>query len=62
MSDQDYIQVIEHLATLGIVGGATYDALILCAAANAKADFIVTLNGRDFRRIYPDLADKIIAP
>lgn len=62
LSDQDYIQVIEHLAVLGIVGGATYDALILRAAANAKVDLVVTLNERDFQRVYPNLADKIVAP
>lgn len=38
LSDRDYVQVIEHLTTLGIIGGATYDALILRAAANANAD------------------------
>lgn len=62
LSDQDYIQVIEYLAALGIIGGATYDALILRAAANAKADLVVTLNEKDFQRVYPNLADKIVAP
>lgn len=62
LSDRDYIQVIEHLAALGIVGGATYDALILRAAANAKVDLVVTLNEKDFQRVYPNLADKILAP
>ncbi|MEO0249618.1 MAG: hypothetical protein ABIN58_08795, partial [candidate division WOR-3 bacterium] len=49
LSDQDYIQLIEHLAALGIVGGATYDALILRAAVNAKVDLVVTLNAKDFQ-------------
>ena len=62
LSDQDYVQVIEQLAALGIVGGATYDALILRAAAKAKVDLVVTLNEKDFRRVYPNLADKIVAP
>lgn len=62
LSDHDYVQVIEHLATQGIVGGATYDALILRAAANARVDLVVTLNVKDFERIYPELADKIVAP
>lgn len=62
LTDQDYIQVIEHLAALGIVGGATYDALILRAAANAKVDLVVTFNARDFQRVYPELADKIVVP
>ncbi|RMD64853.1 type II toxin-antitoxin system VapC family toxin [Candidatus Parcubacteria bacterium] len=62
LSDQDYIQVIEHLAALGIVGGATYDALILRAAAKAKVDLVVTFNERDFQRVCPNLADRIVAP
>jgi len=62
LSSQDYIQVIEQLAAIGIVGGATYDALILRAAANAKIDLVVTLNEKDFRRVYPSLADKVVAP
>ncbi len=62
LTSQDYTQVIELLAKIGIIGGATYDALILRAAAIAKVDLVVTLNERDFRRVYPDLADKIVAP
>ena len=62
LSDADYVQVIEHLASLGIVGGVTYDALILRAAIKADVDQVVTLNEKDFRRVYPELADKIVAP
>jgi len=62
LSDKDYVQVIEHLAALGIVGGATYDALILRAAMNAKVDLVVTLNEKDFRRVYPTLAEKVVSP
>jgi len=36
--------------------------LILKAAEIAGADRIVTLNDRDFRRIYPALADRIVVP
>jgi predicted nucleic acid-binding protein len=49
------------LAEIGVTGGATYDALILRAAANADVDMVVTLNEKDFRRVYPDLANKIVA-
>jgi predicted nucleic acid-binding protein len=62
LSDEDYVAVIDHLAALGIIGGATYDALILYAALKANADQVVTLNDKDFRRGYPDLADKIVSP
>ncbi len=62
LSDKDYAAVIDHLSGLGIVGGATYDALILHAALKADADQVVTLNEKDFRRVYPNLADKIVSP
>ena len=56
------VAVVEHLSDTGIVGGATYDALILYAGLKADVDCVVTSNETDFRRIYPDLADKIVAP
>jgi len=62
LSQQDYEAVVTHLAQVGIVGGAVYDALILYAAAKADVDRIVTLNKNDFCRIYPDLADKVSVP
>jgi predicted nucleic acid-binding protein len=62
LSDEDYVTVIDHLSDLGIAGGATYNALILYAATRANADQVVTLDERDFRRVYPGLADKIVPP
>ena len=54
LSDQDYVQIVEHLAELGVVGGVVYDALILRSALNAQVDQVVTLNEKDFRRAYPE--------
>jgi len=62
LSAQDYARVIELIAEIGIIGGVTYDALILHAAANAKVDLVVTFNEKDFRRVYPNLANKIVSP
>ncbi|MEW6718153.1 MAG: VapC toxin family PIN domain ribonuclease [Chloroflexota bacterium] len=62
LSERNYLEAIGHLSDLGIVGGATYDALILHSAAKADVNRAVTLNERDFRRVYPELADKIVAP
>ncbi|MBV6394588.1 MAG: hypothetical protein HFACDABA_00154 [Anaerolineales bacterium] len=62
MSSEDYLHVVDQLTELGILGGATYDALILRAAENAKVDLVVTLNEKDFRRVNPILADKVVAP
>lgn len=58
----DYLTVIENLSSLGIVGGATYDALIMYAAISVEMDRIVTFNLRDFRRISPGLTDIIVSP
>lgn len=62
LSEQDYLEVIEQLAGLGIMGGATYDALIVRSAMKANVEHVVTLNEKDFRRVYPDLADRIVTP
>jgi predicted nucleic acid-binding protein len=62
LSGEDYIAVISHLADLGISGGATYDALIMHAASKASVERVVTLDEKDFRRVYPELADRIVTP
>jgi predicted nucleic acid-binding protein len=49
-------------AISNIVGGVIYDAVILYTAFKVEIDRIVTLNKRDFVRIYPGIADKIILP
>lgn len=62
LSAEDYARVIARLSECGIVGGATYDALILQAGVKAGVDQILTLNEGDFRRVAPDLADRIVGP
>ena len=62
MSEQDYVAIIDHLSESGIVGGVTYDALILHAALKANVERVITLNEKDFQRIYPDFANRIAAP
>jgi predicted nucleic acid-binding protein len=62
LSDQDYKSVIKHLSESNIVGGVTYDAVILYTAFKVEIDRIVTLNKKDFVRIYPGIAEKIILP
>ena len=55
----DYMAVLEAAAQNGIVGGAVYDALIAKAADLARVDHLVTLNPKDFQRVWPDGADRI---
>ena len=49
-------------AARGIAGGATYDAIAVLAAEAAGADKILTLNTRDFARLWPDRSNDIIEP
>lgn len=62
LSGEDYMTLLTLAAQMGLSGGAIYDALILHAAHKARADQVLTLNRRDFQRVYPTLADKIITP
>jgi predicted nucleic acid-binding protein len=62
LTADDYRDLIRHLSQIGIAGGAVYDGIIACAAAKAQAGQIVTLNAKDFRRIYPALAASIVVP
>ena len=62
LSPKDYIAIIDHLSESGIVGGVTYDALIIYTARKVDADRVITLNEKDFQRVYPDLADRIVTP
>jgi predicted nucleic acid-binding protein len=62
LTEGEYQELIDHLASHNVQGGATYDALILHTAAKAAIDHIVTFNIDDFRRVYPALAAKLIEP
>ncbi len=58
----EYADLVDHLSQLGITGGATYDSVIMHSAAKAQVERIVTLNDRDLRRVYPRLAEAVVAP
>ena len=62
LSVTDYVTLLDHLADLGIAGGAVYDALLLHTAWKSEVDQVITLNARDFRRVYPALAERIVSP
>lgn len=62
LSATDYRGVLARQATLGLAGGAIYDALIARAAQKGRADRVVTLNRGDFLRVWPDGAERVVAP
>ena len=62
LSKEDYVTIMDHLSELGIMGGVTYDALILYAGIKTDVDRVVTLNEKDFRKVYPHFAGRLSGP
>ncbi len=56
----EYGKLIDDLIQAGHIGGIVYDALIVRCAEKAKVDQIITLNPKDFQRLWPK--DKIVKP
>ncbi len=57
-----YDRAVDVCVGLGFGGGKVYDAILLECARHTNADMIYTFNTSDFRRLAPDLADRIAAP
>ena len=62
LTSDEYLTVISHLVTEQIIGAATYDALHVYAGIKANVDYFLSFNARDFRRVYPAVAHKIVIP
>ncbi len=62
LTSSEYMATVKRLSDLGLSGGAVYDALIVKAAQKSGADRIVTFNMNDFRRVWPEGANRIVAP
>ena len=62
LAPSDYVAVIEELARAGLPGGVVFDALVVRAAQNARADHILTLNPAHFRRFFPANDAYVLVP
>ncbi len=62
LSGADYLAAIGNAADLSLSGGVIYDALIVRAAQKIGADRLLTLNPRDFLRIWPGGAGVVGSP
>jgi len=59
LTARDYDAALGRMADLGLTGGAVYDALIVQAALKAKVDRLVTFNGANFRRAWPEAGERL---
>ncbi len=57
-----YAHAMDACVERGLGGGRVYDSLLIACARASKADRIYTFNLTDFRRLAPDLTDRISAP
>jgi predicted nucleic acid-binding protein len=62
LSEKEYFSALELASSGGIVGAATYDALIAHCALKASADTLLTWNVRDFTRFGPAIARLVKTP
>jgi len=62
LTAKQYRECIQDAAKQHIIGGQTYDAVILACARTCNTERIYTLNQKHFVRIAPDLRDRIRRP
>jgi len=61
LETDDYVAILDDLASKNLAGGVIFDALHVRAARRHKAR-IVTFNQRDFTRLVPDPTNDLILP
>jgi predicted nucleic acid-binding protein len=62
LTSEEYSQELQRAVESRTTGGQIYDALLLACARKHAANQIYTLNLRHFRKLAPDLADRIVIP
>jgi predicted nucleic acid-binding protein len=62
LDSDDYANALEGAATLGIVGGAIYDAMLSHCAIKACAEVIYSWNVRHYARCGPDVVRRLRTP
>jgi predicted nucleic acid-binding protein len=58
----DYVAVVRGAAERSLAGGVVYDGLVARAAQKAGVARLLTLNPRDFLRVWPDGGEVISEP
>ena len=62
LTPAEYLNTINRLSKIGLAGGIIYDALIAKVAQKSRVERLVTINVEDFRRVWPEGEDVIVAP
>ncbi len=62
LSAADYRSTLARFAEQGLAGGVVYDGLIAAAAVKAGVDCIVTLDPKDFTRVWTGRPEAVVGP
>jgi predicted nucleic acid-binding protein len=62
LNSNEYFRALEVSSAHGIAGGAIYDAILAHCALKAEAEGLYTWNLKDFRRLGPEIAERLKAP
>lgn len=62
LDEEDYGSAIASAAAQGVIGGTTYDAVLAHCALKANAGTIYTWNLDHFRRLGPEVAQRVQTP
>ncbi|MBL8217635.1 MAG: PIN domain-containing protein [Bryobacterales bacterium] len=62
LDGSEYMQCLDSCASMGIVGGSTYDALLAHCALKARADAIYTWNLRHYSLFGADVSKRLRTP
>lgn len=60
--EDDYLHVLSRMKSLKLTGAIFYDGLISQAANKIDADYLVTYNAKDFKRVFPENGADLIIP
>ena len=59
---REYFAGLKRFASVGVVGGTIYDAMLAACALKADAETIHTWNARHFRQCGADVAGRVRTP
>ena len=62
LTSDEYVETLQAAATLGIVGGSIYDAMLAQCALKAEAETVYTWNRRHYTLCGPDIQQRIQIP
>ena len=62
LDGEEYAKALGASASLGIVGGAIYDALLAHCALKAEADTIYSWNARHYAQCGPEVTRRLETP